>query len=304
MITCLPTRLAQDCPWSSEPLCLSSQLRSHRGGIHRQDCRFQWAPQSALKRVICHLSIKLAHMQNFSRRCFLTLAAGSAIAPHVSSAVEEVPVLLDHILLGCNDLDRGIAFVEERTGVRAAFGGVHPGRGTQNALISLGEPNPQELNPRRYLEIIAPDPKQANVEQYSVIAELKEPRLIGWAAHRNDLEQFSGRLLQEGIELEGPQPGSRQRPDGKVLRWKALRLKNDHGGLLPFFIEWSKDSIHPSIDAPRGCHLESFEILAPERDALAKTADQLGLAVAISKAARPQLRAVISCAGKELQLTS
>ena len=180
-----------------------------------------------------------------SRRLFLALTGGALAAPRLSWSSEPVPSLLDHILLGCSDLERGIAFVEERTGVRAAFGGVHPGRGTQNALLSLGE--------RRYLEIIAPDPKQAAVQQFSAITKLKEPRLIGWAAHRDDLEQFAALLRQEGVAFEGPQPGSRQRPDGKLLRWKALRLKDDRGGLLPFFIEWSADSLHPSADSPKGC---------------------------------------------------
>jgi catechol 2,3-dioxygenase-like lactoylglutathione lyase family enzyme len=204
--------------------------------------------------------------------------------------------VLDHILLGCSDLDRGIAFVEERTGVRPGFGGVHPGRGTQNALLSLGT--------RRYLEIIAPDPKQSSVEQYSVISKLKEPRLIGWAAPRDDVDQFAERLRLNGIAFEGPQPGSRQRPDGKILHWKALRLKDDHGGLLPFFIEWSTDTTHPSVNAPGGCHLESFELFTPDPDALAKTADQLGLGVVISKAGESQIRGVIRSAGKELKLTS
>src|SRR5216684_3925538 len=144
-------------------------------------------------------------MQNLSRRAFLAVTAGAAIAPSVSWAAEDVPSLLDHILLGCSDLDRGIAFVEERTGVRAAFGGVHPGRGTQNALLSLGM--------RRYLEIIAPDPKQASVQQFSVITTPKEPRLIGWAAHPDNLEIFAALLRDEGIEFEGPRPGSRKRPD-------------------------------------------------------------------------------------------
>ena len=246
-------------------------------------------------------------MENISRRTFLAFTAGAVIRPPVwatESKVVSFPALLDHILLGCNDLDRGIAFIEEHTGIPAAFGGVHPGRGTQNALISLGEPRGEELNPRRYLEIIAPDPKQSSVGQYSVITKLKEPRLIGWAAHRDDLDLFAGRLRKEGIEFEGPQPGSRQRPDGKILHWKVLRLKDDHGGLLPFFIEWSKDSVHPSVDAPRGCRLESFEFLTPDPDVLAKTANQLGLGVAISKAAESQIRAVIKCAGKELRLTS
>ena len=243
-------------------------------------------------------------MEDTSRRAFLAFITGAAFAPSVSWAVEQVPSLLDHILLGCNDLDRGVAYVEERTGVRAAFGGVHPGRGTQNALISLGEPRRQELNPRRYLEIIAPDPKQSSVGQYSAITKLKEPRLIGWAAHRDDLDLFAARLRKEGIEFEGPQPGSRQRPDGKVLHWKALRLKEDHGGLLPFFIEWSADTVHPSVDAPRGCHLETFELFTPDPEVLAKKAEQLGLGVAISKASESQIRGVIKCAGKELQLTS
>lgn len=251
-------------------------------------------------------------MENISRRTFLAFTMGAAITPPVwanDAKVVGFPALLDHILLGCNDLERGIAFVEERTGVRAAFGGVHPGRGTQNALISLGGIL-KEPSPRCYLEIIAPDPKQSGVQQYSVISKLKEPRLIGWAVHlgwaadRHDLDQFAAKLRQEGIEFDGPQPGSRQRPDGRVLRWKALRLKDDHGGQLPFFIEWSADTTHPSIDAPLGCHLESFELLAPDADALAKTADQLGLGVSISKAAESQIRAIIRCAGKELKLTS
>jgi catechol 2,3-dioxygenase-like lactoylglutathione lyase family enzyme len=246
-------------------------------------------------------------METLRRRTFLAITAGAVIAPPIWASEKTVagfPASLDHILLGCSDLDRGIAFVQERTGIPPAFGGVHPGRGTQNALISLGERSARELNPHRYLEIIAPDPKQSGVEQYSVIAKLKEPRLIGWAAHRDDLDQFAERLHQAGIEFEGPQPGSRQRPDGKVLHWKALRLKDDHGGLLPFFIQWSSDTTHPSVDAPRGCHLQSFELFTPDPNALAKITDQLDLGVDISRFAEPQIRAVIVCAGKELKLTS
>jgi catechol 2,3-dioxygenase-like lactoylglutathione lyase family enzyme len=235
-------------------------------------------------------------MENISRRTFLTFTAGAVLVPSLSWSSEQVPSVLDHILFGCNDLDRGIAFVAERTGVRAAFGGVHPGRGTQNALLSLGT--------RRYLEIIAPDPKQSNVEQYSVITRLKEPRLIGWAAHENNLDVFVRVLRSEGIEFEGPQPGSRQRPDGKILHWKALRLKDDHGGLLPFFIEWSADTTHPSVDAPRGCHLESFGLFTPDPEALAKIADQLGLGVAISKADKPQLHATLSSPKGQFSFTS
>jgi hypothetical protein len=228
-------------------------------------------------------------MENISRRTFLAFTSGALIAPHPWAAwskIAEVPTLLDHILLGSSDLEQGMAFVEQHTGVRAAFGGVHPGRGTQNALLSLGE--------RRYLEIIAPDPKQSGVEQYSVVTQLKEPRLIGWAAHRDDLEKFAGQLRKEGIEFEGPQAGSRQRPDGKVLHWKALRLKDDHGGLLPFFIEWSPESIHPSVDAPKGCTLTRFEATTPEAKDLRYAVSRLQLDLHVRTLDHPSLLASMS----------
>ena len=138
--------------------------------------------------------------------------------------------MLDHILVGSPDLDAGIKFVEERTGVRAAFGGVHPGAGTRNALLSLGT--------NRYLEIIAPDPKQPATDDKRNLGSLEEPVIVGWAQHPGDVEAFARRLKGEGVDVVGPQPGSRKRPDGRVLNWKTLALRDDGNGLFPFFIEW------------------------------------------------------------------
>lgn len=239
-----------------------------------------------------------------SRRFFLTTTAGFALTAKFALAKEGAPTMLDHMLLGCGDLDRGIAFVEKHTGVRAAFGGVHPGRGTRNALLSLGEPSRDELSPRRYLEIIAPDPQQAGVPDRLGLQKLTEPRLVGWAAHPGDLNQFASRLRDAGLVFDGPTPGSRQSPDGRLLQWKTLNLKDDHTGLLPFFIEWSVNSPHPSVAAPRGCHLDQFELLTPDADTLSRTVKQLGLLVAVSKADRPQLRAVIKGRDQVWEVTS
>jgi len=240
------------------------------------------------------------------RRSFLALAGGAILAPSALRAqnwqksdvplVDQVPPMLDHILLGCNDLQRGIDFVEQHTGVRAAFGGVHPGRGTQNALLSLGT--------RRYLEIIAPDPQQnASAELASMLKKLTEPRLVGWAAHPGDIQVLAADLAKAGI-AEGPTPGSRKRPDGNVLHWKTLNLKDDANGLLPFFIQWSTDSTHPSADAPSGCQLLRFELLTPDPAALAKTIAKVMLAAPIAKGSSPQLHAVISGRTGQLDITS
>src|SRR5271169_5716639 len=117
-----------------------------------------------------------------SRRTFLALTGSALAGPSISWAAGDAPAMLDHILLGCSDLDRGIEFVEKHTGVRAAFGGVHPGRGTRNALLSLGD--------KHYLEIIALDPQQPSAPDHYGLAKLIEPRLVGWAAHPGDLNSF------------------------------------------------------------------------------------------------------------------
>jgi hypothetical protein len=212
--------------------------------------------------------------------------------------------MLDHILLGCSDLGRGIEFVATRTMVLAAFGGVHPGRGTRNALLSLGKQTGLKINPGPYLEIIAPDPQQSGASDHYGLLKLTEPRLVGWAAHPGDLNQFAIRLRSADIAFDGPNPGSRKCPDGRLLQWKTLNLKDDHAGLLPFFIEWSADTIHPSVDSPAGCSIVRFEIATPEPEQLSKTVAILGLDVKIAKAENPQLRATISGPKGELVLTS
>ena len=235
---------------------------------------------------------------NISRRLFLTLTAGAITATRQLFAAVEGPTLLDHILLGSLDLQAGIDFVENRTGVRATFGGVHPGRGTQNALLSLGE--------RRYLEIIAPDPAQPGVNNpiASNLHSLTEPRLIGWAAHPGSVKAYAEKLRAAGIGCDGPTPGSRKRPDGQLLQWQIVSLADTASGLLPFFIEWSRESVHPSVDAPKGCALQGFSAESPEPEKLAATLKTLNLGLPIKKGESSRLHAIISGPQGELDVYS
>jgi len=221
-----------------------------------------------------------------------------AAAPISRTAPQEIaPKLLDHILVGSPDLDKGIAFIEERTGVRASFGGVHPGAGTQNALLSLGK--------NRYLEIIAPDLKQPATADTRNLRKLEEPVLVGWAQHPGDIAAFAQRLRSEGVEVIGPKPGSRKRPDGRVLNWKTLALTDDAGGLFPFFIEWGAGTLHPSVDGPQGCSLELFEAVAWEQDLahLRDRAGELNLDLKFTAGHTPHLHAIIAGPKGRLDIT-
>jgi hypothetical protein len=230
------------------------------------------------------------------RRQFLAVTGGALLAPRTTFSADQVPTLLDHILLGCNDLDRGIALVETHTGVRATFGGVHPGRGTRNALLALGD--------RRYLEVIAPDPQQNTLARFPELKTMSEPRLLTWAAHPSSIDALATHLGDAGIPFEGPSDGSRNRPDGKTLRWRTLDLKDDRHGLLPFFIQWNADSIHPSVDAPKGCRVATFSITTPDPEELAKTLRLLELDVPVERGDKARLRARIAGPKGQLDITS
>ena len=233
------------------------------------------------------------------RREFVILAGCAAVMPRLLYAAEEVPTMLDHLLLGCSDLDSGIAFVEKHTLVRPAVGGVHPSRGTRNALLSLGE--------LHYLEVIAPDPAQTDVPKVraGLVASLKgltTPTLVDWAVHTTNIAEVAERWRKVGLAFQGPTPGSRARPDGKMLHWQTLNVDDDRNGLIPFFIQWGADSVHPSVDAPKGCELQSFTVASPENVALSSEFQKLGISVNVANSKAPHLQAKIVGTGGQLNL--
>ncbi|HEY6618327.1 MAG TPA: VOC family protein [Steroidobacteraceae bacterium] len=75
-------------------------------------------------------------MIRVSRRAFNLAATGILAVPRSAwAASDDVPKSLDHVILGCSDLDAGVEYVYARTGIRAAAGGVHPGAGTKFASV-------------------------------------------------------------------------------------------------------------------------------------------------------------------------
>src|SRR5215469_8236759 len=90
----------------------------------------RWSPASSWTENVAPGFMPVLSMNYptcISRRHFLVLTTRAAVVPGLLFAENEVPTLLDHILLGSNDLQRGIDLLAQHTGVRATFGGVHPG---------------------------------------------------------------------------------------------------------------------------------------------------------------------------------
>jgi hypothetical protein len=201
---------------------------------------------------------------------------------------------MDHLVLGVPDLAQGVDLVERKTGVRAQFGGKHPGRGTHNALLSFGN--------RQYLEIIAVDHEQPSTTEvlFAGLRDLKEPRFVGWATAVADVGEVARRAKAAGIATVGPLDGARRQADGSMLEWKTLRLASELE-LAPFFIAWGRTT-HPSETTPKGCRLLSFAIEHPKADELRKLLAALGAEAEVCVGAKARLVARLDTPKGEVEL--
>ncbi len=206
---------------------------------------------------------------------------------------------LDHLLIGVNDLNRGIDRVEQRTGVRALYGGSHPGAGTRNALLSLGA--------GRYLEIIAPDPSQAEFNFHIDLHALDEPRIVNFAIKAIDIEDAASRIRRSGYQVSGPAAGARVLRSGETLRWRTLhvvnRLASGNIWPVPFLIEWAPEVPHPSRTSPSGCTLQSLHLEHPSPAQLTAVLKMLGFEAKVSHAARPRIIAAIMTPKGQIELS-
>ena len=135
---------------------------------------------------------------------------------------------LDHVLVAVADLAAAAREIEARYGLASIEGGSHPGWGTANRIVPLGE---------SYLELVAVvDQAEAAQSPFGrwvagVCPGLGRP--LGWAVRTDELEAVAGRLSLS------VQAGSRLAPGGELLRWRTAGVEEAAAEpSLPFFIEW------------------------------------------------------------------
>lgn len=198
---------------------------------------------------------------------------------------------IDHVIVGIADLEEGIQRFAELTGVTAEHGGQHPGRGTQNALLSLGSPS--------YLEIISP--VGGPPPGMEALSGLKELTPIGWAIGTRDLDATKTRLEAVGFKVSPPRAGSRVKPDGQRLEWRTAGI-DIPGELTPFLIEWGAQTPHPSTTSPSGCTLESVQIDTPQAENLGKLVAELRLGAVVREAAAEGMVLTLACPAGRVSL--
>jgi hypothetical protein len=113
-------------------------------------------------------------------------------------------------------------------------GGRHPGWGTANKIVPLGD---------AYLELIAvidrDEAAESTLGRWVGSTQESELRPLGWSV-RGDVDDVAGRLDLAVSE------GSRVTSDGQVLRWRAAGIERAAAEpSFPFFIEWAAGAPYP-----------------------------------------------------------
>jgi hypothetical protein len=141
---------------------------------------------------------------------------------------------LDHVVYAVRDLDDAAARFRAQHGLDSVAGGRHPGWGTANRIVPLGED---------YVELIAIEDEEAAAR--SAFGRSLRTALDageGWfaiCAATGDVDAVAARLAAE------VEPGERVRPDGRVVRWRRVDPATREPW-LPFFIAWDvAPELHP-----------------------------------------------------------
>lgn len=204
---------------------------------------------------------------------------------------------IDHLMWGAPSLEAGINEAVRLFGVEPAPGGSHPGLGTCNALLSLGD--------SVYLEIIAPDPVQEVAGTFGErLQALSACGIVTWAAGCVELNELAKSAAAAQLRVRGPTATQRTTLAGDTLRWELLFLSgHDLGNLVPFFIDWQQTP-HPATTNPVAGKLQNFTLHTPTAEALGTLFSRLGIGADIYQNAAPEIVAEFETAAGPVTLSS
>ncbi|MCC3761637.1 VOC family protein [Glycomyces sp. TRM65418] len=193
---------------------------------------------------------------------------------------------LDHIVLATPDLAATVGEIARLTGTRPVPGGAHPGLGTGNYLLGLGE--------GAYLEIVGPDPDQdaPQAPRPFGIDGLAEARVMAWAVRVDGIDAAVAAARETGYDPGEPREMARQIPNGERLTWRlTLDVERGHAGLVPFLIDWGR-SPHPSANLPT-VPLVALEGVHPHPERIEPSIASLGAKLPVKAGNRPSLAATV-----------
>jgi catechol 2,3-dioxygenase-like lactoylglutathione lyase family enzyme len=138
---------------------------------------------------------------------------------------------IDHVMICVPDLEQAID-TYTRMGFDMRPGGVHPGRGTHNAIAFLDEDYVELMSVRDADEYRKAAGTSGGLLDF--LAKGGGFRFV--AVQSNDLPADVAAMRSRGVEVSDPVAGGRRTPSGKELRWASATL-GARNALPIFFIQ-------------------------------------------------------------------
>src|SRR3569833_856551 len=151
---------------------------------------------------------------------------------------------VDHLVWYCTDLDLGCCYFSDCLDAAPTYGGIHPGEGTRNALVALGD--------QTYIEILARDPEQPEASLESEVRALRGEGIYHWAAGGADVEALRARSAEAGLNASDLITDGRTLPSGGWLGWRWNSQQNHENKTQEPNNNDRRESAQPAMSVPRG----------------------------------------------------
>ncbi len=187
------------------------------------------------------------------------------------------PAVIDHLVFGCDQLQRGTSYLEQKLNVGFSGGGKHALMATHNRLL--------KLQGSIYCEAIAIDYEAVQKhgdpgrkrwfsldENPTKLRLAQSPRPLTWVVAVDDIYDAASKCGYDAGQV------TKVTRDG--LQW-MLTITEDgslvEDGLLPVFIEWP-GGCNPANQLPEsGTRLQRLILQHPQSDSIGQIIDKLGI---------------------------
>ncbi|MFK7860265.1 MAG: VOC family protein [Granulosicoccus sp.] len=181
----------------------------------------------------------------------------------------------DHLVVCASDLQSGVLWFEQHSGIKLPFGGNHPLMATHNHLTALSADS--------FLEIIATDP-QASAPLRARWFELDSqpfkvrlgvsPQLTTWVVGCADLD-----AALDAAKAAGADAGEAVELTRGDLQWR-IGLRADgtlaYDGVFPILIQWPQGLNPVSRMQDQGLRLNKLQLQHPQVDSVMAALQAIG----------------------------